>query len=268
MSELADPARPHQGSVHRLGHAPRLVGVGALEHPVAVDVGVDERSHAALLQLGDRGQRLEPGVPGPSGRGHPSAPHVDRHGDALAVRRQRVGQRRRVLVRGRPDDHAGRPRLQGGVDVGRRAQPAPDLHRHVRLRADPPDRVEVARRAGPRAVQVDHVQRARAGLDPGQRGVERVVAVDGPRGEVALHEAHGLAVEDVDRRVEDHAATRAQIAAKFSSSRSPCVEDFSGWNCTPNSGSRATADTNVVPYSLRPSTSPGSAGTGAKVCTW
>ena len=82
------------------------------------------------------------------------------------------------------------------------------------------------------------MQRARAGLDPAPRGLERVVAVDGLRVEVALHEAHGLAVEDVDRRDRGRAThavapTRAQIAAKFSSSRSPCVEDFSGWNCTP-----------------------------------
>ena len=49
------------------------------------------------------------------------------------------------------------------------------------------------------------MQEARALLDPGARRLQRRVAVDGLLGEVALAQPHRLAVEDVDRRVEDHA---------------------------------------------------------------
>ena len=80
---------------------------------------------------------------------------------------------------------------------------------------------EVLRRAGPRAVEVDDVQEARARLDPRARGLERVVVVDGLGVEVALHEAHRLAVGDVDRGVEDHdaACTVAQIADEVAQQR-------------------------------------------------
>ena len=62
-------------------------------------------------------------------------------------------------------------------------------------------------------------------LHPRARGLQRRVAVDGLLGEVALHEAHGLPVDDVDGRVEDHCAddtgTRVQMRVKFSSRRRP-----------------------------------------------
>ena len=64
-------------------------------------------------------------------------------------------------------------------------------------------------------------------------GLDRRVAVNGLRLEVALHEAHRLPLGDVDRRIEDHTGVRAQIAVKLRSSARPWVEDFSGWNWTP-----------------------------------
>ena len=62
-----------------------------------------------------------------------------------------------------------------------------------------------------------------------------------------LDEANRLPVEDVDGRVEDHAGVRAQIAVKLASIRSPWTEDFSGWNCAPNTLSRATTLANAAP---------------------
>ncbi len=74
-------------------------------------------------------------------------------------------------------------------------------------------------------------------------GRGRVLVVDLLRVEIALDEPHGVAAEDVDRRVEVHRASVAaaalgssasmQICAKFASSRKPAAEDFSAWNCTP-----------------------------------
>ncbi len=77
--------------------------------------------------------------------------------------------------------------------------------------------LEVRRGAAPGAVEVDDVQRPRAVVDPALGGVERVGVVDGLRVEVPLVEAHRLAVEDVDRRQQDHA--RAAQA-----DREPCAQ--------------------------------------------
>ena len=62
---------------------------------------------------------------------------------------------------------------------------------------------------------------------------QRVVVVDGRVLEAPLDEPHRATLEDVDRRVEDHAATLAHTRAKLASSARPSREDFSGWNCTP-----------------------------------
>src|SRR5207248_9621759 len=100
-------------------------------------------------------------------------------------------------------------------------------------------------------VQVHHVQEARPGLHERTGSVQRVVHVDRLLGEVAALEANRLAAADVDRREEDHAARLSpptpQIAAKLPSSCKPCGPDFSGWNCTPYTGSRSTAVTNSPP---------------------
>ena len=86
--------------------------------------------------------------------------------------------------------------------------------------------VEVGGLALARAVEVHHVQEARAGLHERARRLERVVRVDGLVVEVALAQAHRLAVADVDRRAGGSCgaagAASPQIAAKFPSSRSPC----------------------------------------------
>ena len=93
------------------------------------------------------------------------------------------------------------------------------------------------------------MQAARAGLDERARGLERVVGVDGLVVEVALAQAHGLAVADVDRRQEDHAATeRTQLRTKFPSSAQPVRRRTSrGGTGRRRPGGRATALTNSPP---------------------
>ena len=83
-------------------------------------------------------------------------------------------------------------------------------------------------------------------------------------GEVALIEAHRLAVADVDCGIEDQSVgTPEQIRTKLPSSCRPCVDDFSGWHCAPKMWPRSTKDTNGEPYSPVPSTTSSSAGSGA-----
>ena len=133
---------------------------------------------------------------------------------------------------------------------------------------DPAQVLERLRLAGAGAVEVDDVQEARAGADPRAGGLERVVVVRRRVLEVALDQAHRLAVHDVDRRVEDHATATAASAAKLRSMRSPSREDFSGWNCAAITFPRSTTDTNRSPYSLVPTTSAASDGRQANECTW
>src|SRR5205085_11552326 len=112
-----------------------------------------------------------------------------------------------------------------------------------------------------RAVEAADGQEARARLDPGACGLERVVVVDRPVVEAALDEPHRLAVEDVDGGIEDH-------GTKLRRSASPSREDFSGWNWTPATLSRSTIEAKRSPYSPRPTTSSSWRGRQTKECTW
>ncbi len=79
------------------------------------------------------------------------------------------------------------------------------------------------------------MQPARALGDPASSRIERIGRVLGLAAEVALHEADGPAVEDVDGgiqlgRTQAGARTAAQMPAKLLESCSPSELDFSGWN--------------------------------------
>ncbi len=123
-----------------------------------------------------------------------------------------------------------------------RAQSAAVLHRHPRLIRHATQLLEVYRLATLGAVEIDHVQVVGARCHPGTGGGQGILVVDLLGVEVPLDQAHGVAVEDVDGRVEPHrasvgrsagAAAAMQMRAKLASSRRPAAEDFSGWNCTP-----------------------------------
>src|SRR6185312_4818820 len=147
-----------------------------------------------------------------------------------------------------------------------RAQPAAELDGHAELPRDPLQMLQVRGSAVARAVEIDDVQPAGTALDPRARRGQRLGVVDRLLREVALREPHGLAAADVDGRVEDHAATarsRSHVALKLASRRRPALEDFSGWNCTPKTFSRATAVAKRSPYSAVASTSSESVGCAA-----
>ena len=134
----------------------------------------------------------------------------------------------RVGEGGRAEHDAVGARRERAPDRRERAQAAAQLDRHGQLARDPLDVVEVDRLALAGAVEIDHVQEARARLDERARRLERVVGVDRLLVEVALAQPDRLAVADVDRGQQDHAATRAQARTKLPSSASPCGPDFSG----------------------------------------
>ena len=126
---------------------------------------------------------------------------------------------------------------------------------------------EVDRHAGAGAVEVDDVQALRAGGGPAPRGVERVVAYCVALVEVALRQAHGAAVEDVDRRVEDHAAARSRDEVREQRAARRARTSRGG------TGRRGTSRARRPRRSARRTRRcrgrrAASSGTATKLCTW
>ena len=130
-----------------------------------------------------------------------------------------------------------------------RADAAAVLHGDVERLDDALDDREVGELAGARRVEVDDVQRLGALVLPVARQLHGVVAEDGDVVEVAAAQAHRLAALDVDGGEHDHEvpASRWTVATNPASSASPTLELFSGWNCTAQTLSRATAATTGPP---------------------
>src|SRR4051812_42358530 len=224
-----------------------LVEIGALHPAVAVDAGVDERPHAAVAQAMDGLLRRQLGGLRPARRGDVAAARVDRHHDPRAELVQALVEEVDVAEGLRADDRAlgpGAQRLAHRVDG---AQPAAVLDRDAGGGDDGPQVLERAWLARLGAVEVDDVKEARALLDPGAGGLDGLVGVGRGVLEAALDEPDGVAVQDVDRRVEDHATTRSPKRAKLRSSERPSREDFSGWNCAPITLPRSTIEANGSP---------------------
>src|SRR5437660_759164 len=104
----------------------------------------------------------------------------------------RVRHGETALVERLADDHAlqrgaGRESLLHRIQ---RAQAAAVLHRHAELLHDPAELVEVGGRPRPGSVQVHDVQVACARLRPRAGGGQRVLVIDGLRGEVPPYEPH------------------------------------------------------------------------------
>src|SRR5258707_7778218 len=78
-------------------------------------------------------------------------------------------------------------------------------------------RLLVPRLAGDGAVQVDHVQAARALAGPLRRGLAGLLREHGGRFHAALFEAHAVAVFQVDRWDDHHGETRSVTDPKWRS---------------------------------------------------
>src|SRR6476620_3369840 len=119
----------------------------------------------------------------------------------------------------------------------------------------------------PRAVEVHHVQDTRRLRLPPACRVDGIRVMGDLPLVVALGQPNHVALANVDRRIEDHAGTAAQIRAKLASRRRPAALDFSGWNWTPYRGGRAIAQAKRSPHSALPSASVGSTGRTPNECT-
>jgi hypothetical protein len=215
---------------HDPGDSRHLIEIGTAQHPVALDARVDEPGHAAPAGALDRGLGGDLRLLGPAGCRHAPAAGVDRHDHAVAIGGDHLVEEVNVTEGGGAEHDSRGARVHGGAHAGGIAQSAADLDRNVDGRRDPADVLEVRRGAGASAIEIDDVQCPGARVDPAARGIERIGVVHGSLLEVPPGQAHRLAVEDVDRRQQDHARRAAAGPAtpppahrptKFSSIASP-----------------------------------------------
>ena len=88
-------------------------------------------------------------------------------------------------------------------------------------------------------VEIDDVEPGRAAIGEPAGQVHRV-AVPALPVEVALDQAHGTAVADVDGRIElHHRPARWTASTKLARMPKPTAPDFSGWNWVPHTGPRS-----------------------------
>ncbi len=128
------------------------------------------------------------------------------------------------------------PSPEPGLDRAEAADAAAELNGNLHRLQDRRDRERVHRLAGESAVEIDEMQPFEA--ECGERaGLRRRIAVEhGGARHVALLQAHGFAVLQVDRGKKDHGFQRR----KFASNARPSFWLFSGWNWVPAMLSRAT----------------------------
>ena len=219
--------------------------VGAGQHAVAVDVGTQQVAQAAngiTPQQVVEGFRcgLGPAV-------HRQAPYaigiaarIERDGDRLAAEfadpREHAGG---VAHCQRTDHDAGCAGIEQCRHVIACSYSTAGLHLQGRRRGDVAQQWPQGVAAGLGGVQVDQVQPRGAGIGIAPGEGQRIVAVAGFLGIVALAQAHHAALAHVDRGIdgEPHAPFHRR---KFESKRAPTVAERSGWNCAPATTPRCT----------------------------
>ena len=114
--------------------------------------------------------------------------------------------------------------------------PPPSCTRNADRFEDALDRRGVHRLAGEGAVEIDDVQILEALRLEGMRLRGRIAVKHGRARHVALLQAHGEAVLQIDGGKQDHGFHFRKLAI----SASPSLWLFSGWNCVPTMLSRPT----------------------------
>ena len=160
---------------------------------------------------------------------------VEADGDAAGKCFRRFLHQRRIAHRRRADDDAGDALAEPALDGGAVADAAAELHRDFHRGEDALDRRGIHRLAGESAVEIDDVEILEALRRESARLLGRVAMEHRRARHVALFEAHGFAVFQIDGGKKDHGFH----FRKFAISARPSFWLFSGWNCVPTMLSRA-----------------------------
>ena len=177
------------------GDVGQQLQVGTAQRAVLGDVG-DHVPDAARLVEAPEDLPEVPALLGPAACGERGAAHVEADGDAVAVLADDLGRPGRVLEGGGAQVDAPRAGREGALQRLVVADAARQLDLDVQLADHAREQLGV-RTAPEGGVQVHEVDPLGAAGLPVQGGRERV-AVRGLRAGLALDEADGLAVGDVD----------------------------------------------------------------------
>ena len=177
VGERGEAARGDHRDRDGAGERQRRRDVEALQHAVAVDVGVDDRGDAGVLEAAGEIDGVHLGRLGPALHRDRAAARVDADGDRGRDARLRgLADEAGIADRGGAEDDAGDALAEPGLDRGRSRMPPPSWTGSVDRGEDRLDRGAVDRAAGEGAVEVDDVQpleavprRRRAPARPGRR---------------------------------------------------------------------------------------------------
>ena len=198
--------------------AQRRVGVGVQQRPTA----------CAVLLRASRGCATR-GMPAPSTRTSKA-----RH-EALAGRASPASAAARParVDGGAADDHARRRRRRAAPRTSARVRtPPPTWHCEIARCEQPADQGAVAWRAVARAVEIDHVQPARAAArDSARSSSQRIVRVHAspPRSRPRAGARSGRRAD----RWRESASISRSARGNCAASCAPTRPERSGWNCTP-----------------------------------
>src|SRR5665213_1456195 len=217
--------------------ARRRFDVDTLQHPVAINVRVDDRDYPSILETPRQIERVQVALFGPALYRDLAAARID--ADSDTPRKFAAGGLYQIGVaqRGRAENHTGDSGIEPMRDTAMIANAATELHRHRDRADDAAHRNHILGFAGDRAVEIDDMNpgRARRGESTRLRGG---IAVEHRRlVHIATQQAHALATFEVDRRIENHGRQLRKLVRR----RRPVSWLFSGWNCVPTRLSRPIA---------------------------
>ena len=135
-----------------------------IERPVAGDVGVDDRCHAAILEAARQLDDADLGGLRPALDRDTPVPRVDADDDPARVIGGGMPHKPGIAQRRGAEHHAVDAERQPMLDRGAVADPAAELDRQIDGPADRRNRRAVHRAAGEGAVKIDDMQPGEAGI--------------------------------------------------------------------------------------------------------
>src|SRR5579883_2062826 len=226
--QRANAARRDQSATQTsqsVEHRAQSRQIWSLQSSIARDIGIDKAPHARRAEFAGQRARLHPRSFAPAANRHQPVACIYSYYDTLAPTLQRASKQLAIDQRRRAQDHALCPHLKEGLDMFQRAQAAAHLNVYTRLTAQALNGSRIDRLAGLCAIQIHHVQPARARLLPAERDLNGIVGIGRHLLIIALEEAHASSINQIDRRQEHHWRTHF---TKLLSSCNPTFPLFSG----------------------------------------
>ena len=199
-------------------------------NPPEAMTGIETASASAMLERGKLRRRR------PAVYRDLAVARIEPDDDAAGKRAGGLLHQRRIAHGGGADDDARHALPEPGLDGGAVADAAAELHRDLHRGENALDRRGVHRPSGKGAIEIDQMEILKALRRKNARLLGRVAIEHRRPRHVALFQANGEPVFEVDRGKEDHGFH----FRKFAISARPSFWLFSGWNWVPTMLSRAT----------------------------